>query len=117
MQALNAEAAAKADPLMIKFLKTRPVMVEIAHLASYKGMGTADVSCSGDCMCGATVLNGNFSAPVSLTTLHDVLVTQGDKCDITVTVRKETHDAGGAHKVMGKGKAQQRAPSVGELRA
>jgi hypothetical protein len=48
--------------------------VLIGHLASYEGMGQAEVECVSGCECETTVLDGWWERHASLQVMHTVMV-------------------------------------------
>ena len=60
------------------------VLVELAYLKSYEGMGQASITCEG-CKCDETTIEGHQDAKNSLTHLHNFYASQSDTCYVTVT--------------------------------
>jgi hypothetical protein len=79
--------------------KAAEVMVELAHLKSYEGMGVANVTCEGGCQCSPSELNGHHQMRNSQLFLHSFAVSQSPACIISITVLEQTQGAAGAHKV------------------
>lgn len=86
---LNATAAAGA--------RDKPVLVQIAHLRSYKHMGWAEVTCDAGCECAPTRFNGHSDERKSLLVLHKLYVSQHPDCVLAVEVLADTDS--GEHKV------------------
>jgi DNA polymerase alpha subunit B len=72
------------------------VMLELAHLKSYEGMGRAVLLCEGGCKCDAAVVDGHHKQQVSQTYLHSVRVSQAAECVLSLTLLPGT--SSGAHK-------------------
>jgi hypothetical protein len=79
--------------------RDEPVVLQLAYLRSYSGMGRAMVSCLQGCKCPATMLDGHHSDRVSLTHLHMFKVSQAEECMIEVVVLDETASSTSGHKV------------------
>jgi hypothetical protein len=61
------------------------VQVQIIHLRSYEGMGTATVKCESYCTCEAGKLVGHQRARNSQLFLQSIFVTQSPECVISIT--------------------------------
>ncbi len=81
----------------------QPVRAQLMYLSASTGMGRAVVSCTGDCSCPETYIDGHEgdeAAPAQLR-LHDFLVTQGDDCLVSVVVMPDSSSGGHRVKVAG----------------
>ena len=78
-------------------MKDKPVLIQIAHLRSYKHMGWAEVTCTGGCECPPTRFNGHAEERKSLLVLHRLYATQHPACMLAIEVLKDTDS--GEHKV------------------
>ncbi|EFJ49698.1 hypothetical protein VOLCADRAFT_89681 [Volvox carteri f. nagariensis] len=58
------------------------IVVQIAHLQSYRGMSTAKVSCVSGCTCMPAAIDAFSSRIVSLTAMKDIRVSQHPECVI-----------------------------------
>ncbi len=77
------------------------VLVEIAHLKSYKQMGIANVECVSGCTCEATVMDSHGDSKSSQTHLHTFTASQHKQCLIKVEVAKDSSTGGHKVKVLG----------------
>ncbi|GLC57261.1 hypothetical protein PLESTB_001205200 [Pleodorina starrii] len=64
---------------------SKPIIVQIAHLQSYRGMGTAQVSCVEGCECRPVTIDAYDPREVSLTWMKDVKVSQHPNCVLELT--------------------------------
>lgn len=78
-------------------MRDRPVLVQIAHLRSYKHMGWAEVTCERGCECAPTRFNGHAPDRKSLLVLHRLYASQSPDCRLAVEVLGDTDS--GEHKV------------------
>ncbi|EFN58310.1 hypothetical protein CHLNCDRAFT_142315 [Chlorella variabilis] len=78
-------------------LDTRPeeegaggdTVVWLAHLRSYRGMGTALIECVSGCTCAPAKLDGTWQRRASLFWMTRFIVTQHRRCRVRVTVLDE----------------------------
>ncbi|EFJ49701.1 hypothetical protein VOLCADRAFT_89684 [Volvox carteri f. nagariensis] len=68
-------------------LSGRPIVVQVAYLESYQGMGTARVSCEAGCTCTAVTIDSYDKRPVSLTSMKDISVSQHPECILALTTK------------------------------
>ncbi|GIL73986.1 hypothetical protein Vretimale_5077 [Volvox reticuliferus] len=61
------------------------ILLQIAYLRSYRGMGTAQVACIEGCKCDTMIIDAFDRRPVSVTSMADIQVSQSAKCILTVT--------------------------------
>ncbi|EFJ49697.1 hypothetical protein VOLCADRAFT_89679 [Volvox carteri f. nagariensis] len=59
-----------------------PIVLQIAHLQSYRGMSTAKLSCVSGCTCTSETIDAFSSRIVSLTAMKDIRVSQHPECVI-----------------------------------
>ncbi|GFR51316.1 hypothetical protein Agub_g13681 [Astrephomene gubernaculifera] len=69
------------------------IIVQIAYLQSYVGMGGARLSCEAGCACEALVVDGHSSRQVSVTSMADVKVTQHPNCMLLLNTTGPTKAA------------------------
>ncbi|KAG1678053.1 hypothetical protein FOA52_000849 [Chlamydomonas sp. UWO 241] len=75
------------------------VLVQIVHLKSYEGMGSATVRCASGCTCKPSFVEGHQpTVGNSQLYLHDMYVTQAEACIVELVVNK-AGEAGVATKV------------------
>ncbi|EFJ49700.1 hypothetical protein VOLCADRAFT_89683 [Volvox carteri f. nagariensis] len=60
----------------------QPIIVQVAYLQSYRGMGTARLSCEAGCNCTSILLDAYDARPASLAVTVDIKVTQHSECHL-----------------------------------
>ncbi|EFJ49699.1 hypothetical protein VOLCADRAFT_89682 [Volvox carteri f. nagariensis] len=61
------------------------ILLQVAYLKSYRGMGTAQVSCTSGCSCEPLIIDAFDRRPVSVTSMADIQVSQSSKCILAIT--------------------------------